>query len=157
MQKQRRSNQKTSSDKAASWFLLRGYTQQYFWDLLQETKTLPIQVEGGHCRLSTRFLEHCQVTSSPTNQKKVTYPADFTPNFAYKISQKTIKEFRDFEHEPPTHLAWPCNETLLQTLPFWFIWPHDTHQAHELMFGNRYTTYLRAQKSSFRATQVAQW
>ena len=28
------------------------------------------RVEDGNCRLSTRFLEHCPVTSPPTNQKK---------------------------------------------------------------------------------------
>jgi len=30
----------------------------------------PTQVEDGDFRLSTRFLEHCPVTSPPTNQKK---------------------------------------------------------------------------------------
>lgn len=32
---------------------------------------VPTQVENGNFRLSTRFLEHCPVTSSLTNQKKL--------------------------------------------------------------------------------------
>ena len=43
----------------------------------------PTQVEDGNLRLNSRFLEHCSVTSPPTNQKKVTYPAALTPNFAF--------------------------------------------------------------------------
>ena len=74
------------------------------------TKVLT-QVEDGNFRLNIRFLEHCPVTSPPASQKKVTHPAALTPNFAYKnFSLKTIREFRDFEHEPPILLAWPCNK-----------------------------------------------
>ena len=32
---------------------------------------VPTQVEDGNFRLSTRFLEHCPVTSPLTNQKKL--------------------------------------------------------------------------------------
>ena len=48
-----------------------------------ETKA-PTQVEDGHFRLSTGFLEHSPVTSPPTNQKKLTHLAFLTLNFAYK-------------------------------------------------------------------------
>ena len=55
------------------------------------------QMEDGNFRLNARFLEHCPVTSSPTNQKRVTHSAALTPNFAYKnFSPRTIKEFRVF-------------------------------------------------------------
>ena len=40
----------------------------------------PTQVEDGNFRLSTGFLEYCPITSSPTNQEKVTYPEALTPN-----------------------------------------------------------------------------
>ena len=33
-----------------------------------------------------KFLEQCPVTSPPTNQRKVTHPADLPPNFAFKNS-----------------------------------------------------------------------
>ena len=51
-------------------FLLKEYTEQDLWVLLQELRP-PTQVEDGHFRLSTRFLEHRPVTSPPTNQGKV--------------------------------------------------------------------------------------
>ena len=72
----------------------------------------PSQVEDGNFRLSTRFLEHCPVTSQPTNQRKATHPAALTPNFAYKnFSPKTIREFGVCEHAPlPVLFAWPCNK-----------------------------------------------
>jgi len=50
----------------------------------------PTQVEDGNFRLSTRFLEHCSVTSPPINQKKVTHSVALTPNFTHKnFSPKT--------------------------------------------------------------------
>ena len=44
----------------------------------------PTQVEDGNFRLSRRFLEHSPVASPPTQKKKkkVTNPADLTPNVA---------------------------------------------------------------------------
>ena len=45
---------------------------------------LQSQMEDGNFRLSTRFLEHCSVTSPPINQKKVTHSVALIPNFTYK-------------------------------------------------------------------------
>ena len=42
------------------------------------------QMLGGNFRLNTRFLQHHPVTLLPTNQKKVTHPAAFTPDFCLK-------------------------------------------------------------------------
>ena len=72
----------------------------------------PTQVEDGNFRLSTRVLEHCPVTSPPTNQNKVTHPAALSPDFDYKnFSLKTILEFRILEHEPPILLARPYHKS----------------------------------------------
>ena len=45
--------------------------------------TVLTQVDNGNFRLRTRFLEHNPVTSPTTSQKKVTYPATLSPNFAF--------------------------------------------------------------------------
>ena len=69
-------------------------------------------VEDGNFRLSPRLPEHSPATLPPTNQKKVTHPAAFTPKFAYKnFFPQTIGEFRVFKQEPPILLAWACNKT----------------------------------------------
>ena len=63
----------------------------------------PTQVENGNFRLSTRFLEHLL---SPAIQNKVTHPAVFTPNLAYKnFSPKSIMKVGVFEQESPVLLA----------------------------------------------------
>ena len=52
------------------------------------------------------MIEIPTVTSPPTNQRRVTHPANLPVNFAYKNSSlKAIK------HEPPVLLAQPCNKT----------------------------------------------
>ena len=110
MQKQGRTSQTIVQPWGRILVPPQGYTEQYLWVLLQELKA-PIQVKDGSFRLSTRCLEHCPVTSPPTNQKKVTHPAALTPNFAYKnFSLKTVGEFGVFEHKPPVPLAWPYNK-----------------------------------------------
>ena len=66
----------------------------------------------------TRFLEHCPVISPPTNQKKVTHPAAFPPDFAYKsFSLKTTGEFMSFlsTRHPFSLLGPAINLLLLQT------------------------------------------
>ena len=47
----------------------------------------------------------CSLT---TNQSQG--PAALTPNFAYKNSSETIREFGFFEQKLPVFLAWPCNK-----------------------------------------------
>ena len=42
------------------------------------------QVEDDNFRLSPRFLAHHPVTLPARNQKEVTHPTAFTPNFAFK-------------------------------------------------------------------------
>jgi len=54
---------------------------------------IPTQVEDGNFRLSPRSLEHCPLTSPPTNQKKVTHPAALTPNFAFKKKKKPFCKY----------------------------------------------------------------
>ena len=71
----------------------------------------PPQTEDGNFRLSPRCREYSPIHPPSTNQKKVTYPATLSPNFAYKtFSPQTIREFRGFEHRPPVFLAWRCNQ-----------------------------------------------
>ena len=82
----------------------------------------PTQVKDGNFRLSTRFLEHHPVIPPTTNQKEITHLTDLTPNFAYKNSPKTTREFRCFEHEPPVALIGPAVKlSLFQTPMFWFV------------------------------------
>ena len=72
-------------------------------------------MEDSNCRLSKRFL-HCPVASPPANQKKVTYPAAFNPDFTYKnFSLRTTGEFGDLEYEPPILFGWPCNKLFFPT------------------------------------------
>lgn len=88
----------------------------------------PTSVEDGNFRLSIRFLEHCPATSPPTNQKRVTN----IPNFAYKdFSQKSIREFRIFEHEPPV-LSSPCSKHFFApNSTFQLIWAHCVSSGRE--------------------------
>ena len=51
--------------------------------LSPSVELVPTQVEDGDFRLSSRFLQHCSVTSPPTNQKKVSHPAALIPNLAF--------------------------------------------------------------------------
>ena len=109
---------------------------EFFWG----TK-VPNLGEDGIFRLSRRLLEHPPVTSPPTNLKKVTHPANLTQNFAHKNSSlKTIQDFVSFEQEPLILLVWPCkNLSLLQTITFWFLWPHYV-LALELAFSDTVPT-----------------
>ena len=109
MKKQRRSSQETI---VQPWGRVLVPPQELYISLNFSIGTkAPTQVKDGNFRLSTRFLEHCSVTSPPTNQKKVTHPAAFTPNYAYKkIPPKTIRECGISEHKPPILLAWPFNK-----------------------------------------------
>lgn len=121
MQKQR-SNQETTVQGPGSFAKdIPNSIIEFFWG----TK-VPNLGEDGIFRLSTRVLEHPPVTSPPTNLKKVTHPASLTQNFAHKNSSlKTIQDFVSSEQEPLILLVWPCkNLSLLQTLTFWFVWPH---------------------------------
>ena len=69
------------------------------------------QTEDGNFRLSPRCWEYSPIHLPSTSQKKVTYPATLSPNFAYKtFSPQTIRAFRGFEHRPPVFLAWCCNK-----------------------------------------------
>ena len=70
----------------------------------------PTQLGDGNFRLSTGFLEHRPITSSPTNENKVTGSSALTLNFAFEnFSLKTIK-VHVFEHQLPVLLAQPCNQ-----------------------------------------------
>ena len=51
--------------------------------LSPSVELVPTQVEDGDFRLSSGFLQHCSVTSPPTNQKKVSHPAALIPNLAF--------------------------------------------------------------------------
>ena len=52
-------------------------------------------------------MNHHPVTSIPTNQRKVIYPAALIPNVAFlKTSVKTIKEFGCYEYELSVLFAW---------------------------------------------------
>ena len=53
------------------------------------------------------FLEHHPVTSTPTNQKKITNPYNPAPQI---LPIKTIGKFGPFEHKSLILLAWPCNK-----------------------------------------------
>ena len=101
-----------------------------------------------------RFLEYHPVTSPPTNQRKVTHPADLPPHFAYRNSSlKPIGELRLFWAWATSSpcLALAVNLSLPQTLMFWFIWPHCasgtwTWVLQQCIFSNRniaiFTTLL---------------
>ena len=84
-------------------------------------------MEDGNFRLSTRFLERHPLTSPPTNQRRITCPAALPTNFAHKnFFPETHQGVQVFwaqaTHSPCMALA--INISLLQTLMFWFIWPH---------------------------------
>ena len=62
-------------------FLLKEYTISLNSSAGTKAST---QGEDGNFRQRTRFLEHCPVILSPTSEKKITYVAALTLNFAYK-------------------------------------------------------------------------
>ena len=78
-------------------------------------------MEDGNFKLSTRFLEQCPVTSSPTNQKKVSYPAALTPSFAHvSFSPQTRGVWGVISTSHVFFLHGPAIKlSLLQTLTFW--------------------------------------
>ena len=73
------------------------------------TKT-SIQVEDGNFRLNTRFLEHHPVTSSLTNQKKVTHPAALTPNLHLNTLPRKTSGL--LSTSCPVSLLGPCSKHL---------------------------------------------
>ena len=99
--------------------------------------TAPTQVEDGNFTLSTRFLEHCPVTSPPTNQKKATHPAAPTPSFAFKTSPPKPSGNSGFLSTSQLFslLGPAINLFLIQTLTFWFVWPRCALGTGTL-FGN---------------------
>ena len=68
----------------------------------------PTQLGDGNFRLS---MEHRPITSSPTNENKVTGSSALTLNFAFEnFSLKTIR-VQVFENQPPVLLSQPCNQS----------------------------------------------
>ena len=116
MQKQRRNNWKIIvQDPGAS---SRGIGNNIFEFYPNQN---PHPVEVGNFRESTRLLEHHPVTSSPTNQKKVSYPAALTPSFAHvSFSPQTRRVWGVISTSHVFFLHGPAIKlSLLQTLTFW--------------------------------------
>ena len=130
MEEQSRNNSAAfGQGPGSSWGNIYSNIFEFFW----KTKA-PTQVEDGNFRLRARFLEHCPVTSPPTNQNKATHPAALTPNFTYKnFSPQTIGKFGVFEHESPILFAWPYNKPF-SAPKFWCfsLFGLTVYQAHEL-------------------------
>ena len=88
-----------------------------------------------------RFLELHFVISPPTNQRKVTHPADLPPNFAYKTSSsKSHWGGQVFEHEPAACspcMAMAVNLSLLlrvlitrKNVIFYFLYLFEMTDVH---------------------------
>ena len=87
----------------------------------------PTQVEDGYPRLSTTVLEHCPVTSLSTSQKKFTVCSPYLKFCLKKLFPENHQGVEFFAYKPSVLLAWPYNKPFpLQTLMFWFVWPHGT-------------------------------
>lgn len=126
MQKKRRSRQETiMQQRGRSPFLLKEYTLQYLWVLLQELgpPPLPQTKEDSNFRLSTRFLEPCYLT---TNQSEGSHTAAFTPNLAYKtFFLKTVESLGLLNMSHPFTSTGPAIKlSLLQILMLKFVWLH---------------------------------
>ena len=62
------------------------------FDITEAETKAPTQVKDGNLRQQTGLLQHCPLTTVPTNQKKSKHPTALTPNFSYKIlSLKIIR------------------------------------------------------------------
>lgn len=71
-------------------------------------------------------------------RKKVTHPAAFIPNLAYKnFSLKTIGEFWGFEYKPPVFPVWSCNKPFFcSKCQHFSLFELATCWARELSFSN---------------------
>lgn len=94
-------------------------------------------MEDDDFRLSTEFLEHHPVISPHYQkkftcyQKKITYSATFTPNFACeKFSPLKHWGIRVFEQTLPVLLALPCNESSSALNSGISCWPHCVSGIH---------------------------